>query len=295
MDLFRIHTMLVIPGNKPQWEKRARECRPDLLIWDLEDGVPNEDKGTALRWVESRVQRGDAVRLNPIGTRWYRNEVERLAGKVDLVFMPKYEGHDWDGEVPPWGLVPIIETPLAVLNAEDLALDTGVVALSFGHADLSSYFCRGIPDLYHPMVAHARFHTLMVGKSLGIPVWHGPSLCVGEGRAEAADKLAQECAYLGFGGIVCVHPDQVMASHSAWTSTLEELSLACGISILASPGGMQVYQGTLLAPGNVRAISSLIPSPSPLPSPLPSPRTPSPSFASIESRPNLPVVVTSPG
>lgn len=186
--------ILSVPAHKPQWLEPAR-LSGARVMWDLEDGVPDECKDTARHNVKSLARRGDMVRVN---------EGERYDADMDAVGMtgastvlPKageyVSGEDWHESI-------IIETPQAVQNVGMILsiLKPGIVL--FGWVDLLA--SSGLTTECQNFLDHCRMWVVLACRSRGIPVYDGPPL--GDVATEASRARRQ-----GFSGMGCIHPKQV--------------------------------------------------------------------------------------
>ena len=187
---------LFVPGNRDRMIAKAASVGADVVMFDLEDSVPPEEKANALGKVSRYLAtqptsstRGDTkpaafVRVN-------RSEGEGLAAQLGPlvrgglvgVCIPKVESpidvatvSDMLSEFEvraslPAGSVwvqPIIETALGLLHAEQIAgCDTRVLALAFGAEDFA--LDMGIDRL--DAVAEldqARWHVSVSARAAGV-------------------------------------------------------------------------------------------------------------------------------
>lgn len=132
---------LYIPGSNLRALEKAKSLPVDTLILDLEDAVAPENKALARTQVVEAVRSGAygrlelVVRINARETAWGRDDLEALCGgqpRPPTLLLPKAERVEsveavlsdaarfgcTPGAVQLWCMV---ETPLGVLRAEDLA------------------------------------------------------------------------------------------------------------------------------------------------------------------------------
>lgn len=91
-------SMLFVPGNRPAWIEKAAEYQADVLILDLEDSVPDQEKISARPIVKAGVKSLKAkgqvchVRVNGFATGLTFGDLEGvLCPELDGVTLPKVE------------------------------------------------------------------------------------------------------------------------------------------------------------------------------------------------------------
>ena len=136
---------LFVPGDRPERFAKAAASGAHAIICDLEDAVAPDGKERARdavqRWL---LQERAFVRINGIGTPWYADDLDALAGHVGLlgVMLPKAETSDQlaavsaalPSSVP---VVPIIESAAGVHAAPLIAAGEGVARIGFGSIDFA--------------------------------------------------------------------------------------------------------------------------------------------------------------
>lgn len=247
-------SVLYVPGDKPHALEKARTLRADAVILDLEDAVAPEHKDAARGNVKAalawRWPGPLLVRVNGLGTPWENadREMALLAG-VDGLVLPKVEDaatvRELHLRVPLW---PMIETPLGVLRAPEIAAVPGVAGLIVGANDLA----RVLRTRPHP------------GR---LPLLHALSAVVLAARAHGKVPLdavfndirdpqgfIRECEQgrtLGFAGKTVIHPDQVELANTAFGVTDAEADearalLAVWEQARAEGKSVATYRGTLV-------------------------------------------------
>lgn len=247
-------SVLYVPGDKPRAIEKARTLRADAVILDLEDAVAPEHKDAARGNVKAalawRWPGPLLVRVNGLGTPWEHadREMALLAG-VDGLVLPKVEDaatvHALHLRVPLW---PMIETPLGVLRAPEIAAVPGVAGLIVGANDLA----RTLRTRPHPE---------------RLPLLHALSAVVLAARAHGKVPLdavfndirdpqgfIRECEQgrtLGFAGKTVIHPDQVELANTAFGVTDAEADearalLAVWEQARAEGKSVATYRGALV-------------------------------------------------
>jgi citrate lyase subunit beta/citryl-CoA lyase len=258
-----LRSYLFVPGNRPDRFARAIAAGADAVIIDLEDAVPPSDKTTARGNVAAWLspERPVIVRINAFDTEWFRDDLRvcRHAGVAGVV-LPKAErveqiqavAEGLEGATP---ILPIIETAQGVWRAEAIARAPRV-RLLFGAIDLS--IDLGISGEDEALL-YARSHVVLVSRVAGIeaPV-DGPTTSIDSVDRVRAD--AQRAKRLGFGGKLCIHPNQVAPVHESFGPTAEEVAWARRVieAAAASSGSATSVDGEMVdRPVIVRAESIL--------------------------------------
>src|SRR5438067_4617290 len=131
-------SVLYMPGSNARAIEKARSLPVDAIILDLEDSVAPEAKLTARGQVVDAIRAGGfgprevIVRINALDTEWWLDDLNAAAkAKPDGVLVPKISTPSHledvaerlvdisaDHRIRVWAMM---ETPLAMLNARDIA------------------------------------------------------------------------------------------------------------------------------------------------------------------------------
>lgn len=248
-------SLLATPGSVEAKVEKARAFPVDVLMLDLEGGVPETDaaKARAREVVAAALAapggfaaREVAVRVNGPKTRWFLRDAELVARlPLSTVVVPMI--HDADdmvfverclegfGAPESLGLILLIETPAAVLNLPaivarsrrtngliagglDYARGTGSLALLPGRAPAAGGAdADDLVYLRHRVLAVARAHGLSALDAM---------------RPEAISDLAsfraaaERARWLGFDGVDFFHPAFIEVANAVFTPSAEELAWA---------------------------------------------------------------------
>jgi citrate lyase beta subunit len=169
---------LYIPGSNLRALEKAKALPADTLILDLEDAVAPESKEVARRQIAEAVRSGAygrrelVVRINAAETAWGRDDIEALCGRLPegarppTLLLPKAERVESVEEALaeasrlgcPRGTVQLwcmIETPLGVLAADELAAHAAVGCLVAGTSDLAAELrCDGAWEARAALLPH---------------------------------------------------------------------------------------------------------------------------------------------
>lgn len=233
-------SVLYMPGANERALEKAKQLPADGLILDLEDAVAPDAKVEARDRVCAAAASGDygrrevTIRANAIGTRWHDADVAAIATSgADAIVVPKVDTRaDVDtvdeavrragapDELAIWAM---LETPLAVANAAEIAGHPRVAVLVMGTNDLvkelQAEFVPGRAPLLHALSA------CVVGARIG-----GAAILDGVFNDLGDDEgFEAECAQgrqLGFDGKTLIHPRQLEPANRVWAPSDEAVDHA---------------------------------------------------------------------
>ena len=219
---------LYLPGDQPKLSVNAGLHRPDGVILDLEDSVHPDHKDAARLVVRNLLRTTDfmgaerMVRINPLPLGL--DDLEAVAPEEpDVILIPKVEDADTVRAVDErirqlterkvW-LMPILETALGIERAFDIASAVDrVVALTIGLEDYTADLgviktVEGTESLY------ARSRLVNAARAAGCqPI---DSVFGDVGDETGLRSWAARARGLGFEGMGCVHPRQIIPIHEAF-------------------------------------------------------------------------------
>ncbi|WP_110648947.1 HpcH/HpaI aldolase/citrate lyase family protein [Salinicola peritrichatus] len=260
-DLMR--SALFVPANRPERIPKALAAGADIVIVDLEDAVAPEAKADA------RQALGDYLQANADAGLWIRiNAAESTEFDADLAFchgrpgiaglvVPKAETAESLARVAELGypLIALIESAAGLQALSALSQVEGVERLSFGALDLSVDLgiepgSEGgdwiLDQARYQIVLHSRLAGLAPPIETVHPEFRNP---------EVAENAARRAAEMGFGGMLCIHPQQVEAVHRGLAPSAEKLDWARRVIAAADndAGAVQVDGQMIDAPVVMRA------------------------------------------
>ena len=207
---------LYAPGHDPRRLETAFDHGADVVVFDLEDGVPPDQKDEARELVAGVLRTRPAlVRVNPAGTAASEADLAAVRGLAAGLRLPKTKSPDdarWlldrIAGVP---LICSIESAQGVAAAPPIAAVPGVRTLSLGSRDLIADL--GCADTWDELL-DARSALVAACRAAGIA---GPVDSVY--YAEDQDGLrgaAKAARGLGFSGKSTLWPNQVAAINDAF-------------------------------------------------------------------------------
>ncbi|MDB6178488.1 CoA ester lyase [Paracoccus sp. Z330] len=229
-------SVLYIPAANARAMEKAQNLPADAIIFDLEDAVSPTEKAIAREGLESALagdygSRARILRINGLDSEWGRDDAlacgGQLNGVVDAVLVPKVNAAaDLDlvaGMVPDLPLWAMMETPVAMLNAAEIAAHPRLEGMVMGTNDLAKELnSRFRPDRL-PMQAGLGL-CLLAAKA------HGKVIVDGVYNAfKDDDGLRVECEQgrdMGFDGKTLIHPAQLSIANECFAPSETEIELA---------------------------------------------------------------------
>src|SRR5581483_7011597 len=224
---------------------KAKSLAADALILDLEDAVAPDAKEAARGQVCAAVKAGGyghrelVIRINGLGTPWGQADLEAAAQAApDAVLLPKpgtgadiaraTEALARAGAPEKTRLWAMIETPLAILNLQDIA------AASQRRGARLACFVLGTNDLVKETRADLSVNRrpALYWLSAAVTAARAYGLDVLDGvynNFKDAEGFRRECVHgrrLGFDGKTLIHPDQVAVANEVFAPAEAEVALA---------------------------------------------------------------------
>jgi citrate lyase subunit beta/citryl-CoA lyase len=218
---------LYVPGHADRVIPKAFAAGADVVILDLEDAVPLDQKEHARDNVRATLaERTAFVRINSPYTELAERDLDVVGQLCGDIKIPKVESADdvaWvASRVPGVRLRCIIETPKGVLAAQEIAASPGVVELSVGTVDLANALgnAGGWDELLF-----CRSFVVAAARAAGL----GPPVDSAFPQLEDLDALRAEALAarrLGFFGKIAIHPRQVAIINEVFSPSAVEVAWA---------------------------------------------------------------------
>ncbi|MFT5869268.1 MAG: (3S)-malyl-CoA thioesterase [Paracoccaceae bacterium] len=233
-------SVLYIPCSNARALNKAKTLRVDAIIFDLEDAVTIEQKANARALLAETLHAGgygtrvQIVRINGLDTPWAEADLDVISEVApQAILLPKVNSAkdievlaaklDARPETSQTMIWAMMETPLGILNAAEIAAAPRMAGLVLGTNDLAMDLgSRTRPDREPLLMAlqlcllGARAHRL---------------ICV-DGVYNAfkdEDGLRAECTQgrdMGFDGKTLIHPAQIAIANDAFAPSEAEITLA---------------------------------------------------------------------
>ncbi|MFI7063178.1 HpcH/HpaI aldolase/citrate lyase family protein [Kribbella sp. NPDC050124] len=265
-------TALYVPANRPDRFAKAVAAGPDVVVFDLEDAVPVDDKvdarGWAVAWIAAHASGPVEVRVNAPGTPWIEDDLAAVAAVPRIrIRLPKVESaadvHAVLEQVPSARITPLIESPLGLEKAFEIATaDPRVTSIALGEADLQSSL--GVDGPAGLAWARGRLVAASRAAGLGAPMM---SVYPHVNDLDGLRQTSLEGRALGFVGRTAIHPRQLAPIVECFTPTAVQVTEAEALLTAVekagvSTGGVIVLpDGRMVDPamvGRAREVSTLM-------------------------------------
>lgn len=235
-------SVLFTPGHRGEMLQGALDAEADVVIADLEDGVPPDARPTARETIVSVLSTAGElgglevlVRINPLE----RGGLDDIAALEPLAatglpagfVIPKVEGSETVRQVREHlddaGLADtvwcLLESPRGVLHAHDIAAETGVSAVVFGGEDYMAAV-GGARTEAGTELLYPRQHVVAAASAAGVDAIDGITSTIEDTERIRTD--ASEAATFGFDGKLAIHPAQLDPITEAFTPDPDQVAWA---------------------------------------------------------------------
>ena len=241
-QLFR--SLIFVPGNNPRFLEKAKKIQADIVCFDLEDSVPDDEKTSARKLIKialkSRSEYSSSifVRTNsPLSGKIPSDLNEIVQKGIDGIVIPKVNNVtelkkiqkilsdlEKSKKLKPIQVIPSIESAEGVVNSYLIAsFGKRVTAIVFGIFDLlNDLGVEYTKDA--PGGKYSRYKIPVDAAAAGISaidgIWQDLTDLKG---------LQKDCNFgksLGYAGKSIIHPDQISMVHKSFYPNKTEISWA---------------------------------------------------------------------
>ena len=258
-----VRCALYMPASNSRALAKAAHLDADLLIFDLEDAVPDADKESA-REAAVKICETDfghrmtAIRCNGLTSPFHAKDLEAIAqSKADLLVVPKVETSSSLSEIAihcEKPIIAMIETPDGLYNAREIAAYPQVAGLFAGTNDLAHVLSI---DLSHGRAGLSAALQMMVlaARAEGKAVFDGVNNMLDD--AVSLEVEAIEAKTYGFTGKTAIHPRQIAPINAVFTPSADEIEQARALLEAASVGAER-FRGRMVEAMHVAAARALL-------------------------------------
>jgi citrate lyase subunit beta/citryl-CoA lyase len=237
----------------------------DAIIMDLEDAVTPDAKAVARDNIRAALGEGGygerelIIRVNDLGSEWGRADLEEMAGvAADAILIPKVDGPgdvlaalevlDAAGAPATLSVWCMMETPLAILNAKEIAgASPRLGALVMGTSDLVKDIQAAHTPDRAPMLT-ALSLSVLAARAYGFAVLDGVHLDLADDDGFAA--ACRQGRDLGFDGKTLIHPKTLAAANEIFSPSSADLAWSARI-IEAHAAAEAEGKGVVLVDGKL--------------------------------------------
>ncbi len=231
-------SVLYMPGANARALEKGRSLPADAIIMDLEDAVTPDAKEVARGQILDALAQGGygarelIVRVNALDTPWGRDDLIAMARcGADAVLVPKVSVAsdieqalgvlDENGAPESLAVWCMMETPLAILNAKEIAgASPRLGALVMGTSDLVKDLHAAHTAMRLPLLASLST-CILAARAYGLAILDGVHLDLAddEGFAEACRQGRE----LGFDGKTLIHPKTLATANEIFAPSDDEI------------------------------------------------------------------------
>ena len=230
-------------------EQYAKSAVTDVMVIDLEDGVPHGHKSRARACVQqfycSPVPQRTALRINPLRDNQGLLDlllVQSLEHRPEFIVMAMTEAAAevdvvranlrLDGESPK--ILVTVETPACMRNIYEIAARAD--GLIFGSADYAASL--GVPIGGWSNTLHARGNIVAAASAAGIPAFDTAYFHLDD--ESGLMKECQDTLALGFSGKTAIHPRQIATINAVFTPSVAAYQQALAVVQAARCSGDKI-------------------------------------------------------
>jgi citrate lyase subunit beta / citryl-CoA lyase len=265
-------SLIFVPGNSIRFVEKAKRLAADIICFDLEDSVPDNEKITARKIISETLitQRQEYgcpvyVRTNSPESGLIPIDLESILQKgIDGIVVPKVNDFhevleikkhivmlETERNIEKIALIPSIETARGVVNTYSIAsADERIKALVFGVFDFL-YDMHLDYDEHEPIgYSYTRAKIPVDARAAGIPaidaIWQ---------KIDDPDGLIRDATMarrLGYSGKSIIHPSQIEPVHNVFRPNKSEIEWARKVVQALDPAmKMGVGRGTVRLEGRM--------------------------------------------
>jgi citrate lyase subunit beta/citryl-CoA lyase len=238
-------SVLYMPGSNARALEKAKTLPADAVIFDLEDAVAPETKDHARKQVCDTVSAGGygdrevVVRINALDTPWGEADLAAVAAAGPIaILVPKVSSPEnlvaigtrlrrlgAAERIRVWAM---IETPLAILNAETIAsaardVDTRLECLVLGTNDLAKETrARILPG--RSVLLPWLMTAILAARAHDLDILDGVYNTLADDAGFRAE--CEQARDAGFDGKTLIHPNQIAPANEIFAPLPEEIEHA---------------------------------------------------------------------
>ena len=238
-QLFR--SLIFVPGNNPRFLEKAKKIQADIVCFDLEDSVPDDEKTSARKLIKNALKSRSEysssifVRTNsPLSGKIPSDLKEIVQKGIDGIVIPKVNnvselkkiqkilsGLEKSKKLKPIQIIPSIESAEGVVNSYSIAsFGKRVTAIVFGIFDLlNDLGVEYTKDA--PGGKYSRYKIPVDAAAAGISAIDGIWQDLNDLKG-----LKKDCNFgksLGYSGKSIIHPDQISMVHKSFYPNKTEI------------------------------------------------------------------------
>jgi (3S)-malyl-CoA thioesterase len=254
---------LYLPASNPRAIEKARTLAADMILLDLEDAVPSGLKDEARAAAVEACEQGFggrpvAIRINGVESDHHQADLAAVCpSECDYVILPKVEDAATAEDIAEKAgkpLLAMIETPLGVLRAAEIAAGFEIAGLIAGTNDLANEL--HLPDPRDRSGMSVALQCIVLAaRSMGI--WALDGVFNDLNDPAGLEAQCREGRALGFDGKTLIHPNQIETANRVWSPSASEIEDARAL-IAAARGGAQRFRDRMIETMHVEMAERLL-------------------------------------
>ena len=224
-----------VPGKQRNKIEKSLSINCDVVILDLEDSVPIEEKEKARQIISDSLKNMEwknikkCVRINDLNSKfWLQDVIEISKNEPDIIMIPKVKnstdilildrilsGIENNFNLKKIQFIPIIETVEGLNNIYDISTSSErILGITFGIAD----FCAEIGcEEDERILEYLRFQVILSATYSNIQAIDTAYLNIRD--VEGLEKEAKIAKKFGFTGKLTIHPSQIEIINKVFASS----------------------------------------------------------------------------
>ena len=244
-----LRSLIFVPGNRSNMLEKAKDFKTDIVMVDLEDSVPPNEKFAARElaseWVDilSNHNQKVMVRVNSLDTGLTKDEITNIISpRLYGISLGKVTSR-WDiqsldsmlveaeGRLQiPAGtikIIPWIETAQSIMRLDDISkASKRIIAIAFGAEDYTNDMGVQRTDMGEE-VAFPRSVVAIAARAANIGALDSPFVSFKDPVNLKTDSI--KARQLGYTGKFAIHPDQLEIINQTFSPSQEDIAYALAI------------------------------------------------------------------
>ena len=244
-----LRSLIFVPGNRSNMLEKAKDFKTDIVMVDLEDSVPPNEKFAARElaseWVDilSNHNQKVMVRVNSLDTGLTKDEITNIISpRLYGISLGKVTSR-WDiqsldsmlveaeGRLQiPAGtikIIPWIETAQSIMRLDDISKASNrIIAIAFGAEDYTNDMGVQRTDMGEE-VAFPRSVVAIAARAANIGALDSPFVSFKDHVNLKTDSI--KARQLGYTGKFAIHPDQLEIINQTFSPSQEDIAYALAI------------------------------------------------------------------
>ena len=244
-----LRSLIFVPGNRSNMLEKAKDFKTDIIMVDLEDSVPPNEKFAARElaseWIDilSNHNQKVMVRVNSLDTGLTKDEITNIISpRLYGISLGKVTSR-WDiqsldsmlveaeGRLQiPAGtikIIPWIETAQSIMRLDDISkASKRIIAIAFGAEDYTNDMGVQRTDMGEE-VAFPRSVVAIAARAANIGALDSPFVSFKDHVNLKTDSI--KARQLGYTGKFAIHPDQLEIINQTFSPSQEDIAYALAI------------------------------------------------------------------